>query len=174
MSSAQSSHVIIFGIPVLKSGVSNSKQFSLLIKASSGSDPGGNLSVKLKTAEDLMVKGKNIPLVNSNTIMKDALKIITRKKLGVIIVKEKSNTVGILTDGDIKRLTQKNKNLLDIKVKYLMTKKPISIDKDMLAAEALSIMNSKKITSLCVHNNKNKKKTIGLLHIHQILNANIQ
>ena len=136
--------------------------------------PGGNLSVKLKTAEDLMVKGKNIPLVNSNTIMKDALKIITRKKLGVIIVKEKSNTVGILTDGDIKRLTQKNKNLLDIKVKYLMTKKPISIDKDMLAAEALSIMNSKKITSLCVHNNKNKKKTIGLLHIHQILNANIQ
>ena len=121
-----------------------------------------------------MVKGKNIPLVNSNTIMKDALKIITRKKLGVIIVKEKSNTVGILTDGDIKRLTQKNKNLLDIKVKYLMTKKPISIDKDMLAAEALSIMNSKKITSLCVHNNKNKKKTIGLLHIHQILNANIQ
>ena len=91
----------------------------------------------------------------------------------MIIVKEKSNTVGILTDGDIKRLTQKNKNLLDIKVKYLMTKKPISIDKDMLAAEALSIMNSKKITSLCVHKVNKKSKTIVFVHIHNILNANI-
>ena len=54
-----------------------------------------------------------------------------------------------------------------------MTKNPISIDKNMLAAQALSLMNAKKITSLCVHNNPAKKKTIGFLHIHDILKANI-
>ena len=54
-----------------------------------------------------------------------------------------------------------------------MTSNPISIDKDNLAAKALSIMNSKKITSLCVHNKKNKSKTIGVLHIHNILQLNI-
>ena len=54
-----------------------------------------------------------------------------------------------------------------------MSKKPVSIDKDVLAAKALSIMNEKKITSLCVYKNGNEKKTIGILHIHNILNANI-
>ena len=54
-----------------------------------------------------------------------------------------------------------------------MKKKRISVDKDMLAAQALSIMNNKKITSLCVHKNNKKNKTIGFIHIHNILNANI-
>ena len=62
-------------------------------------------------------------------------------------------------------------NMLNIR-KYL-DKSPISIEKDTLAAKALSIMNSKKITSLCVHSNKNKNKTVGFIHIHNILNANI-
>ena len=56
---------------------------------------------------------------------------------------------------------------------YVMTKKPISIDKNILAAKALSIMNSKKITSLCVHNGKDKTKTIGVVHVHNILQSNI-
>ncbi len=54
-----------------------------------------------------------------------------------------------------------------------MTKNPISINKDVLAAKALSVMNTKKITSLCVHSNKNKHKTIGIVHIHHILQFNI-
>ena len=54
-----------------------------------------------------------------------------------------------------------------------MTKNPISIDKDSLAAKALSLMNEKKITSLCVHKNRKTKKTIGLLHMHDILRSNI-
>jgi len=58
-------------------------------------------------------------------------------------------------------------------VKKIMTKKPISIDKDALAAKALALMNSKKITSLCVYDKKNKNKTIGVIHIHNILNSNI-
>ena len=54
-----------------------------------------------------------------------------------------------------------------------MTRNPLSIDKDNLAAKSLSIMSENKITSLCVHKNNNKKKTIGILHIHHILSANI-
>ena len=58
-------------------------------------------------------------------------------------------------------------------VAKIMTKKPISIDKDSLAAKALTLMNEKRITSLCVHDKKNKLKTIGILHIHSILQSNI-
>ena len=58
-------------------------------------------------------------------------------------------------------------------VKKVMTKKPVSIDKNVLAAKALALMNSKKITSLCVHEKKNKLKTIGVIHIHNILQNNI-
>ena len=55
-----------------------------------------------------------------------------------------------------------------------MTKNPISVDKDVLAVKALSLMNSKRITSLCVHKNKAKNKTVGIIHIHNILENNIQ
>ena len=60
-----------------------------------------------------------------------------------------------------------------MKVSSIMTKNPISIEKNALAAKALSLMNTKKITSLCVHSDKNKNKTIGVLHIHNILSSNI-
>jgi len=63
--------------------------------------------------------------------------------------------------------------LQNLKVKKVMTKNPISVDKDILAAKALSLMNAKKITSLCVYNKKNKSKTIGILHIHNILENNV-
>ena len=75
-------------------------------------------------------------------------------------------------DGDLKRLSSKNINFYNLKIKNVMKKNPVSVDKNMLAAEALSVMNSKKITSLCVHHNK-KNKTIGFIHIHDILDANI-
>ena len=54
-----------------------------------------------------------------------------------------------------------------------MTKNPISINKDELAAKAIEIMNRKKITSLCVHSNKNKKKTIGIIHVHDLISAGV-
>jgi len=107
--------------------------------------------------------------------MKIALKIISNKKLGVLIVQnDKKITTGIITDGQIRRFNITNDDFLDLTVKKVMTRNPISIDRDMLAEKALAIMNSKKITSLCVHNQKNKKKTIGILHIHTILHSNIQ
>jgi len=136
--------------------------------------PSGSLGVKLKTVEDLMITGKKIPIINENLKMKNALNIITNKKLGVLIVKNsKGSTTGIITDGQIRRASQKNKDLQGLTVRKVMTLNPVSVNADMLAAKALSLMNSKKITSLCVHNKKNKKKTIGIIHIHNILEANI-
>ena len=136
--------------------------------------PGGVLSTKLKTVEDLMIKGNQIPFINYDIKMKDALKIMSKKKLGVLVVRNKQkNTIGVVTDGDLKRAIQKNKDIKDMKVKNIMTRNPISIDQNELAAKALNLMTSKKkITSLCVHKT-NKKKTIGILHIHHILNSNI-
>ena len=99
---------------------------------------------------------------------------IEKKGLGVLVVRDKgNNTNGILTDGDLKRLSNLKINFQNLEIKKVMKKKPISVDKDMLAAQALSIMNTKKITSLCVHKNGKKNKTIGFIHIHQILDANI-
>ena len=136
--------------------------------------PSGTLGAQLKTVEDIMLVKNKIPFVQENTKMNKALKILTDKKLGVLIILNKNkSTVGIITDGQIRRYSQKNNILHQLTVKKIMTKNPISIDKETLAAKALSLMNEKKITSLCVHNGKNKKKTVGIVHIHNILNSNI-
>ena len=136
--------------------------------------PSGSLGAQLKTVEDIMLTDKAIPFVDENMKMKKALKILSLKKLGFLLVRNKKKvTCGIVTDGELRRFSQKNQNLHDIKVKEVMTKNPIGIHKDELAAKALSIMNNKKITSLCVYGSKNKFKTIGVLHIHNILQSNI-
>lgn len=135
--------------------------------------PGGSLSIKLKSVGDIMLTGNKIPFINENTLMKDALKVISKKNLGVLIIKKRNVTTGILTDGDIKRLNQKFENFQKIKISKLMKRKPISINQDTLAAQALSIMNTNKITCLCVHKGNKKNKTIGIIHIHNILKANI-
>ncbi|WP_440926007.1 KpsF/GutQ family sugar-phosphate isomerase [Candidatus Pelagibacter sp.] len=136
--------------------------------------PAGNLGAKLKTVEDIMLVGNRIPFVSQNLRMKEALKILSAKNLGVLIVQNKQKkTIGIITDGQIRRFNQKKLNIQSMRVSEIMTKKPISIEKDSLAAKALALMNSKKITSLSVYNKKNKNKTIGILHIHNILQSNI-
>jgi arabinose-5-phosphate isomerase len=121
-----------------------------------------------------MITGNKIPFVKENFEMKSALKILSAKKLGVLIVQNKQKkTIGIITDGQIRRFNQTIKNVSLMRVADVMTKDPISIDKNMLAAKALALMNSKKITSLCVYDKKNKFKTVGVLHIHNILESNI-
>ena len=137
--------------------------------------PSGNLGAKLTTVGELMIVGNKIPFVNETIKMKKAFQIISNKKLGVLVVRNnKKETTGIITDGQIRRFNSINTDLQDLTVKKVMTMNPISVDQDTLAEKALAIMNSKKITSLCVHNQKNKKKTIGILHIHTILQSNIQ
>ena len=136
--------------------------------------PAGSLGAQLKTVEDLMLVGEKIPFVDENLKMKDALKILNKKKLGVLIVQNKKKiTKGVITDGQIRRFNQKNLNINKMIVGEIMTKNPVCIDKNALAAKALSLMNSKKITSLCVYEKEKNFKTIGVLHIHNILESHI-
>ena len=136
--------------------------------------PAGSLGAQLRTVEDIMLTGNKIPFINENLNMKKGLQILSRKKLGFLIIQDKlKRTKGIITDGQIRRFNEKKENLFNLTAKEIMTKNPISIDKDSLAVKALSLMNEKKITSLCVHNKKNKLKTIGILHIHTLLKSSI-
>ena len=136
--------------------------------------PAGSLGAQLRTVEDIMLTGNKIPFIDENLNMKKGLQIISRKKLGFLLIQDKQKrTKGIITDGQIRRFNEKKENLFNLSAKEIMTKNPISIDKDSLAVKALNLMNEKKITSLCVHNKKNKLKTIGILHIHTLLKSSI-
>ena len=136
--------------------------------------PSGSLGTQLKTVEDIMLVGNKIPFVSDVMKMKRAINILSEKKLGVLIVRNKDKkTIGIITDGQIRRYNEKYSNLHSRKTREIMTKTPITVEKNILAAKALSIMNNKQITSLCVHEKKNKNKTVGILHIHNILRSNV-
>ena len=122
-----------------------------------------------------MLTKNKIPFINEESDMRKALKVISQKNLGTLIVKSrKGNTSGIITDGTIRRANENNKNLQKLKVKKIMTKNPISVEQDILCEKALEIMNTNKITSLCVHKKNNRSRTIGIVHVHTILDANIQ
>ena len=136
--------------------------------------PAGSLGAQLKTVEDIMLTGSKIPFVSENLKTSKALKILSEKNLGILVVRDKTNkTKGIITDGQIRRVSQKNTNFQSLKVKEIMTKKPIFINKNILAAKALALMNHKKITSLLVCNKKKPLFTIGVIHVHTILQSNI-
>ena len=136
--------------------------------------PAGNLGAQLKTVQDIMLTGNKIPFVKEDLKMKTAIKILSNKRLGILVVQNKlKKTSGIITDGVIRRFNEKKIYLPSMSVKDVMTKNPVSIDKNALAAKALSLMNSRKITSLCVYDKKDKFKTIGVLHIHNILDSDI-
>jgi len=133
--------------------------------------PSGSLGNKLKTAADVMLTKNKIPFINENQIMKKALKVINLKRLGFLVVTNKQGlTSGVFTDGDLKRKMQKKKKIENLKIKSLMTKKPFSVEKNMLVSEILYQMNKKKITNVCVYAKENKRKTIGVIHIHNLLN----
>lgn len=136
--------------------------------------PSGSLGNKLKTVEDLMLTKQKIPFINENKTIESGVKIINQKKLGILVARNRFlKTTGVFTDGDIKRIIQKNIDIKKNKIKNFMSKNPISVEKDTLAAKALSIMNDNKITSLCVYKDNNRNKTIGIIHIHNILKSNI-
>ena len=133
--------------------------------------PSGSLGNKLKTAGDVMLTKNKIPFINENQIMKKALKIINLKRLGFLVVTNNQGlTSGVFTDGDLKRKMQKKKKIENLKIKSLMTKKPFSVEKNMLVSEILYQMNKRKITNVCVYAKENTKKTIGVIHIHNLLN----
>ncbi len=133
--------------------------------------PSGNLGNKLKTAGDIMLTKKKIPFINENHTMKKALKIINLKRLGfLVIINNQGFTTGMFTDGDLKRLMQKKRKIENLRIKSLMTKNPYSVEENTLATEVLKQMNKRRITNVCIFNKLNKRKTIGVLHIHNLLN----
>lgn len=132
--------------------------------------PAGSLGHKLKTASDVMLIKNKIPFVNENLDMKNSLKILNKKKLGFLaIVNDRGQNTGIFTDGDLKRIMQANKFRNDHKIKKFMTKNPYMVEKNMLVSDILYQMNKKKITNVCVYGKENKKKIIGVIHIHNLL-----
>ena len=140
--------------------------------------PGGNIGQTLLLVKDIMITGSKLPTVNINKSIYDATKIIDKKKLGLVVVMEKNNVKGILTDGDARRgikYYSKNDNL-----KRFMTHNPLFISEASPASKALSLMNDRKITSLLVSsekelkNSKTNKKIKGIVHIHSLLQYGIK
>ena len=137
--------------------------------------PGGSLGKQLKTVGDIMATGIKVPFISENKNMKEAIKTISNKKLGVVIVRNRNKiTTGIITDGNVRKLRERNIDFQKTLVKDVMTKNPITISSESLAIKALRIMNEKKITSLCVIKRNISNKTTGLIHIHHILETNIE
>lgn len=130
--------------------------------------PRGEARKKLLKIENLMHKGRKVARVSQETPMKAVLEEITRKKLGMTCVIDKQERLlGIITDGDLRRLIQKfGKNLLQKTAQDCMTPNPVTIDKADLATKGLNLMEKNKITSLII---KNKKGGIeGIIHLHDL------
>lgn len=136
--------------------------------------PGGSLGKKLFIkVKDLMHSGESLPVVSQDTPMTKAVMEISSKRLGVTIVTGSNNRIlGIITDGDLRRGIEKwGKAVFDMKAGEVMTENPKTISEDELAAKALSIMESKSITSLVVPDEAGKAK--GIIHLHDILKQGI-
>lgn len=134
--------------------------------------PGGNLGLRLQKISDLMHKGDKMPLVSESTSMSDALVIMTQKSFGCVAVcNATGQIIGIITDGDLRR--HMGMNLLQADVINVMTPSPAFIHPDALVAEAVHLMNEKKITSLFVSNDKPSSPftPLGIIHLHDCLRA---
>ena len=138
--------------------------------------PGGNIGNSLLLAKDIMITGKSMPVIDVQKNLREALKEINKKRLGIIVVQKNKFIKGIITDGDLRR---ELKNYSDEKqiIKF-MSKNPLIVNENMPASKALGIMNDKKITSLLVVDDKNYKKKNkilkGIIHIHSLLEMGIR
>lgn len=131
--------------------------------------PGGKLGAILQKVSDLMRKDDDIPLVREGASMQEALLVMTKKMLGCVgIVDENQNLLGMITDGDLRRCM--SDDLFRKQAASIMTQNPKVITDDVLAAEAVKLMNDKKITQLFVLENR---KVIGVIHIHDCLRAGV-
>src|SRR6201982_1913384 len=131
--------------------------------------PGGKLGAMLKYTRDLMHSGDAVPLKPLGTKMSDALVEMSSKGFGCVgIIDARGLIVGIVTDGDLRR--HMRADLMTALVDEVMTKNPKTIAGDLLASEALEILNSSKITALIV---TDAKKPVGIVHLHDILRAGV-
>ena len=138
--------------------------------------PGGNIGSSLLLAKDIMITGKKMPFINHKKKLKEALKIMNEKKLGIVVILKNNFIEGLVTDGDLRREIKnyvKDKNL-----NQLMSEKPLVVNENMPASKALGIMSENKITSLLVVSDKDykkkNKKLKGIIHIHILLQNGIK
>tara|TARA_X000000368_G_C23013762_1_gene704721 strand:- start:135 stop:1118 length:984 start_codon:yes stop_codon:yes gene_type:complete len=140
--------------------------------------PGGNIGQNLLLVKDIMVTGNKLPIINIKKTIYDAIKVIDKKRLGIVIVKEKNKIAGILTDGDARRGIKYYKK--NDQLKKFITSNPLFVSENSPASKALSFMNEKKITSLLVSADndigikKKTKKLKGIVHIHSLLQYGIK
>ena len=128
--------------------------------------PSGSLGKNLSTVEEIMITGKNLPIVEEKTPIKNTVLTISSKRLGCAIVVKNKKVTGFVSDGDMSRGIKKFSNIFQKKTKDIMSKKPLSISKNCLIVDALRLMNEKKITALII---LEKKKLKGVIHMHNIL-----
>ncbi len=129
--------------------------------------PGGKLGKRLARVHTLMHDGEAIPKVSATTKMPDVIYEMSRKKLGVTTVVEKDKLLGIISDGDLRRLLERRgKDVMDLKAGECMTKNPKTIAPEEFAASALDVMEQKKITSLVVVDGKGRVR--GIVHLHDL------
>lgn len=137
------------------------------------SHPGGTLGRRLLLrVSEIMHSEDNIPKILHSANLKEALVEMTRKKLGMTtIVNEAGELVGIFTDGDVRRAFDANADIHHTSIQEVMTKNPKTISHSMLAVDALEMMETHKITSLVILNQKQQPN--GIVHIHDILRAGV-
>ncbi len=137
------------------------------------SHPGGTLGRRLLLrVNEIMHKNEDVPIVHQQASLKEALLEMTRKKLGITtIVDESGALVGVFTDGDVRRAFDHHADIHQTFIHQIMSSHPKTISSNMLAAEALTLMETYKITSLVVINEK--QVPIGIIHIHDILRAGV-
>ena len=137
---------------------------------------GGNLGASLRLAKDIMVTGDKMPIIDHKKNFKQALKIMSQKKLGIVVITKNRFIKGLITDGDLRRVLNKSKREKDLN--KITRNFPLTINESMPASKALGIMNEKKITSLLVVSDNQylkKNKTLkGIIHIHFLLNDGLK
>ncbi len=132
--------------------------------------PGGALGKKLLLRVADMLDTTHAPKVSPDASIKNVIVEISEKRLGVTAVIENEKVIGIITDGDIRRMLNTNDTFTHLTAKDIMTKNPKNISSDILVSEALSILENNSITQLVVIDNDNYK---GILHLHDILKEGI-
>jgi arabinose-5-phosphate isomerase len=135
--------------------------------------PGGTIGkTLLLRVKELMHTGDENPVVNENVSLKEAIYEMTSKGLGMTSVAgNRGKLVGIVTDGDLRRILEREGNVINLPVKKVMTRNPKTIAEDTLAAQALMIMEKYSITSLVAVDDK--QRPYGVIHLHDILKAGI-
>jgi arabinose-5-phosphate isomerase len=136
------------------------------------SHPAGQLGKKLTTlVQDLAVMNEKAPMVDQTTSLKDALMEVTGKKLGLTLVLNKKKIVGVFTDGDLRRCLNDEVDINNTPIKDVMTSTFKSIESNALAIDAAEMMEKYKIFSLVVNSSTHKEDTIGIITMHQLLEA---